>query len=127
MWLNKRGRVDNINYLWCGFVYGTPLALSAALMTTVFINASPYWSFWLILASCLIVAWLVKSVTKIRYFLLMATSATLIATIIGYSFIYGKYTLIPAIITINLCLLMYVILMVLHSRQLKIRENATVS
>ncbi|MGB2741581.1 MAG: PepSY-associated TM helix domain-containing protein [Cognaticolwellia sp.] len=127
MWLNKRGRVDNINYLWCGFVYGTPLALSTALMTTVFINASPYWSFWLVLASCLIAAWLVKSVTKMRYFLLMATSATLIATIIGYSFIYGKYTLIPAIITINLCLLMYVILMVLHSRQLKIRENATVS
>lgn len=127
MWLNKRGRVDNINYLWCGFVYGTPLALSAALMTTVFINASPYWCFWLILASCLIAARLVKSVAKIRYLLLMATSATLLVTLTGYSFIYGKYTLIPAIITINLCLLMYVILMILHSRQLKIRENATVS
>ena len=127
MWLNKRGRVDNINYLWSGFVYGTPLALSAALMATVFIKASPYLSFWLVLGASLLVAWLIKNVAKIRHTLLIATSATLLATIIGYSFIYGKFTLIPAIITINICLLLYVMLMLLHSRQLKARERISAS
>lgn len=123
IWLNKRGRIDNINYLWCGFVYGTPLALSGALMTTTFINASPYWSFWIILSGGLFAAWLLKSVTQIRHVLLITTSAVLLATIIGYTFTYGKLVLIPAITTINLCILLYVILMVLYSKQLKRREN----
>jgi uncharacterized iron-regulated membrane protein len=123
MWLNKRGRIDNINYLWCGFVYGTPLALSGALMTTTFINASPYWSFWIILSGALFVAWSLKSIFKTSHLLLIITSATLLFTIIGYALIYGKLILIPAITTINLCILLYITLMILYSKQLKNRTD----
>jgi uncharacterized iron-regulated membrane protein len=127
IWLNKRGRIDNINYFWCGFVYGTPLALSAALATTVYINVSAYWSFWLILSASLISAWLIKSVSKIRHTLLLTTAAVLLITIIGYTYIYGKLVLIPAITAINFCILLYVILMVLHSRQLKLHDKVMAS
>lgn len=122
MWLNKRGRIDNINYFWCGFVYGVPLALSGALMTTTFIKVSPYWSFWLILGGALFTAWSLKSLTRISHALLIITSAVLLFTTIGYTLLYGKLVLIPAIATINLCILLYIILMVLYSKQLKIRE-----
>lgn len=127
IWLNKRGRVDNINYLWCGLVYGAPLALSTALMATVYISASAYWSFWITLIICMAIAWLVKNVNKIRHVLLIATAAVLSITVIGYTFIYGKLVLIPAIAAINFCILLYVILMVLHSRQLKLHDKIMAS
>ena len=123
IWLNKRGRVDNVNYLWCGFVYGTPLALSASLMASIYLSISAYWSFWLTLIFCLVIARTVKNLSKIRTTLLMTTAATLLTTIIGYTLIYGKLVLIPAITTINLCILFYVIVMVLHSRQLRRRDK----
>lgn len=119
MWLNKRGRVDNINYLWAGFVYGTPFALASALMITVWFDLSAHWSFWLTLSASLIASWLRKSVTKIRYSLVIATITVLLATLAVYGLSYGKLILIPAITTINICILLYVILMVMHSRKLK--------
>jgi len=122
MWLNKRGRIDNINYLWCGFVYGVPLALSGALMTTTFINVSPYWSFWFILSGALFAAWSLKNTARISHVLLIITSAVLLFTTIGYTLLYGKLVLIPAITTINLCIFFYIILMVLYSKQLRIRD-----
>ena len=122
MWLNKRGRIDNINYLWCGFVYGVPLALSGALMTTTFINVSPYWSFWFILSGALFAAWSLKNTARISHVLLIITSAVLLFTTIGYTLLYGKLVLIPAITTINLCIFFYIILMVIYSKQLRIRD-----
>ena len=119
MWLHKRGRVDSINYLWSGFVYGTPLALSISLLLTLLSDMSAHKGFWLILIVSLLVAWLLKNIKRIRIVLALSTVVALLFTLTIYTVNYGKLILIPTITTINICLLLYVILMVVHSRKLK--------
>lgn len=117
IWLNKRGRTDIINYLWSGFIYGTPVALAVALITTLVSSLSAYSSFWLSLIACLLFAQFIKNVPKIRFSLAIATAVLLLATLILYLLNYAEFILIPAIVTINSCVFIYIILMLVHSRQ----------
>ncbi len=127
IWLNKRGKIDNINYLWSSFVYGTPFALSASLMTSILFDVSAHQSFWFALVASLLVAGLLKNVSKISYSLVICTVGVLLITLVVYGINYGKLILIPAITTINICLLLYVALMILHSRQLKNEHRKTIN
>lgn len=119
IWLNKRGKIDNTNFLWSGFIYGTPLALSMALLASIGLGLSAHYSFWLTLMLSLVAAMLIKNVAMIRYSLVIATVTTLLITLTVYGLSYGKLILIPAITSINLSILFYVVLMILHGRTLK--------
>lgn len=119
IWLNKRGKIDNTNFLWSGFIYGTPLALSMALLASIGLGLSAHYSFWLTLILSLVAAMLIKNVAMIRYSLVIATVTTLLITLTVYGLSYGKLILIPAITSINLSILFYVVLMILHGRTLK--------
>lgn len=119
IWLNKRGKIDNTNFLWSGFIYGTPLALSMALLASIGLGLSAHYSFWLTLMLSLVAAMLIKNVAMIRYSLVITTVTTLLITLTVYGLSYGKLILIPAITSINLSILFYVVLMILHGRTLK--------
>lgn len=119
IWLNKRKGVDNINFLWSGFVLGTPLALSFSFIISLVTSLSPVATFWGVVALALGLSVYIKCEHKIKATLAIYNAVALIALIICYQFLADPKHYSNLQYSINIALMVFVVCFVIY----KIKVN----
>lgn len=103
IWLAKRSFRDPLNLLWPAFVWGTPLAMTLALIASL-IDAPTTPTFWGALLLCLLIAARAEHESAVRQGLRLANAAALGLTVAVYGFKFQTFSAGGAL-TINLTLL----------------------
>jgi uncharacterized iron-regulated membrane protein len=105
IWLARRGGRDWINALWCGTVWGLPLALVVAALQGLIIGMNPLGGFvlvWLVaMVLCLRVADENRSARILQY----SCAAALLLLLLDYYIVHADYFGLPGNLTINVGLL----------------------
>ncbi len=96
IWLEKRRYRDELNLLWPGVVWGTPLALVVAAFMQTILQLPATAVFWACLLLALLSGLLLRDEVVCRRCLQTATAAALLLLVAAYSLKHGSAALTPA-------------------------------
>lgn len=105
IWLAKRKHKDLINDVWAGFVWGTPIALVAPAITRFTIDYTSNGIFWVSLFLACLYSCIVRNDVKVRAHLKVALAISCVILVSIYCVKFGKASLTPFVLTINILLL----------------------
>lgn len=117
IWLARRGGRDRINAIWCGIVWGIPLALMAAAVQSLLIGMTPLIGLllgWLgATVLCLYIADEARSTRILQY----AGAGALVFLVLAYGAKHSAYFGLPGNYMINIGLLLLAVTMYVLARR----------
>jgi uncharacterized iron-regulated membrane protein len=119
IWLEKRKHKDVINDLWAGFVWGTPIALITPAITRFAADYTSNVLFWFSLFMACLYACIIKNEKKVRAHLKIALAISSAILVCVYCAKFGRASLAPFVLTINLSLLIAPLLIILTPRLIR--------
>ncbi|MCG8414431.1 MAG: PepSY domain-containing protein [Pseudomonadales bacterium] len=108
IWLRKRSKRDLFNPLWAGIVWGVPLSLMIAMITSLILNFVSVPLFWASLVALLTYCVRVRDEIVGRRHLQRVSIVVGLLVVFIHLVKFGSGSLNPAAIMINACLLLYV-------------------
>lgn len=104
IWLVRRGGRDWINDLWCGIVWGVPLALCVAANTLVMLGLSGLPVFIAVIVLAPLMAVYVKDPAKSKRLLMSGCAYLLVILLAGYMVRYPEHIYSAASLPVNFAL-----------------------
>jgi hypothetical protein len=106
IWLARRGGRDRINALWCGTVWGLPLALAAAALLSLLFGIAPLIALLLTWLAAMVMCLCMSRESRSRAVLQFACAAVLLSLVLAYYVQHAVQFGMPASLPINLGLLL---------------------
>ncbi len=108
IWLLKRKHQDFVNPLWAAVVWGAPLSIIVAAISSLILHTSSAVGFWLPYVLCMLASLSSKNAAVFKNQLMIANAASAILLLLVHVALFGWTLFSPASILLTVALITYV-------------------